>query len=137
MGTKNPTVKQATGMAPTSTTSLEKTFRMNGTDGDGLLVEKRTVENEIYWDLGRVIGYTAVLAFFYLLTWVAKFILQLFVAKEAWSRLSDKGKRFFAELFHGRERKAEELSSRVQEWMGPVHREEEEEKKEEHRRHQG
>ena len=26
---------------------------MNGTDGEGLLVEKRTVENEIYWDLGR------------------------------------------------------------------------------------
>ena len=28
-------------------------LRMNGTDGEGLLVEKRTVENEIYWDLGR------------------------------------------------------------------------------------
>ena len=61
--------------------------------------------------------------------------------------LLNRGKRFFVELFHGRERKvakiivimtifqsdanisktkifsqAEELSSRVHEWMGPVHR---------------
>ena len=47
---------------------------MNGTDGEGLLVEKRTVENEIYWHLGRFsqsqIIYMNILRTKYIETWV-------------------------------------------------------------------
>ena len=75
-------------MAPTSSTE----FLYRYANGTKTLVEERKTEDELYWDMGMVTGYTMVFFIFYFLFGMGKFVFQLVVGRKALKTASVKGK---------------------------------------------
>ena len=78
------------------TLSVEKIYNCTGLknpceDYDAFIQQKIT-EVEVYWDLGRVTGFTVVFAVIYFVVWIAKMLIKYFCIKRAIKEFLEKSK---------------------------------------------
>ena len=67
------------------TVSVEKVYNCTGTktrcEDFREFIQQRITETEVYWDLGRVTGFTVIFAVIYFVVWIAKMLIKYYCAK--------------------------------------------------------